>query len=136
MPTVKLLNSCAFCCVFVCALYSFGCGGNDGPKRYRITGTITFKGEPVPVGYIQFIPEPATRGPEGFAEVLDGKFSTDNYGRGVIGGPHKVIIEGSSGGEPNEDGEIPQGEKLFDKYETTYTFDEANSEVDFEVVTE
>lgn len=130
------LNLWTGVCALFFALSLVGCGGNDGPKRYRVTGTITFKGEPVPVGYIQFIPEPPSRGPEGFAEVLDGKFSTNNYGRGVIGGPHKVVIEGSSGGELNEDGERPMGEKLFDNYETTHNFEEENAEVDFDVVIE
>ena len=118
------------------AIFS-GCGGSDGPTRYRITGTITYQGNPVRVGYIQFIPEPATRGPEGFAEVLDGKYSTDNFGRGVISGPHRVIIEGYSGGKPGEttdDGGVPMGKKLFDNYETTVTIEEENSEVDFDVV--
>ena len=29
-----------------------GCSGDDGPPRYRLTGAITYEGQPVPRGWI------------------------------------------------------------------------------------
>jgi hypothetical protein len=36
----------------------FGCGP-DGPSRYSISGSVTFQGKPVPVGFIKFEPDTA-----------------------------------------------------------------------------
>lgn len=50
-----------------------GCGPS-GPATHPVSGTVTFNGEPMPDGYITFIPEDPTVGPEG-GPIAGGKFS-------------------------------------------------------------
>ena len=47
-----------------------GCGGDAGPKRYTATGTVSFNGQPLPDGDIQFLPAEGT----GPVDALDGAF--------------------------------------------------------------
>jgi len=52
-----------------------GCGsGNTGPQTYEVTGTVTFDGQPVKSGDIQFEPETPGESPDG-GPIIDGKFS-------------------------------------------------------------
>jgi hypothetical protein len=84
-------------------LLAAGCGGTEsGPSRYRLSGTVTFDGQPVPAGTIYL--EPAS-GPAGSARIIDGKYDT-NDGKGIVGGPHTVMIEGfdGRGANPGEPG--------------------------------
>lgn len=72
-------------------------GCNDGEKRYRLSGAVTFKGSPVAEGYIVFEPDGSkgNKGGPGRAKILDGKYDTsqeDNVG--VLGGPHVIRISG------------------------------------------
>lgn len=72
-----------------------GCGGNAGPRRFNLSGTVTFDGKSIPAGSIVFQPDTANgnSGPQGVAEIRNGKYSTAD-GRGMIGGPHIVRITG------------------------------------------
>jgi len=79
--TVLLLIALATCVL--------GCGDNS-PKQYDVSGTITFKDQPVPAGMIYFLPD----GPPGYANIVDGKFDTREGGRGSLSGKVKVRIEG------------------------------------------
>ena len=87
-----------------------GCGGQSGPPRFDLSGTVTYDGKPVPAGYIVFEPETAAgnSGPGSQADIRDGKYST-LPGRGTIGGPHLVRIFGFDGipYQPDEDVEGP-----------------------------
>jgi hypothetical protein len=83
--------SVAFCSVAV-MLALAGCG-DGGPKRYHYAGKITYKGQPVPAGIIWFDPDLAagTDGPQGFAEIKEGRFDTSQPGGlGAVGG--KIIL--------------------------------------------
>lgn len=86
-------------------LFLSGCGGatEKGPERFRLSGKVTFNGQPVPTGTIYFQPE---SGPAGTAKITDGAYDTKS-GQGTVGGPHKVMIEGFDGkgvnpGEPGQ----------------------------------
>jgi hypothetical protein len=46
-----------------------GCGG---PKTYSVSGTVTYKGEPIPEGYIAFVPEGPGRG--GGGAIANGSY--------------------------------------------------------------
>jgi hypothetical protein len=50
-----------------------GCGPT-GPATYPVSGTATFNGEPLPDGYVTFVPEDPSVGPEG-SPIANGKFS-------------------------------------------------------------
>jgi hypothetical protein len=61
------------CAVSAAALVS-GCGGDDGPVKYEVTGTVTVNGEPLDEGDIRFLPEDG-RGTVGATRITDGAFT-------------------------------------------------------------
>ncbi|MHC2069865.1 hypothetical protein ACYFX5_20525 [Bremerella sp. T1] len=70
-----------------------GCG-SSGPEMGDVTGTVTYKGKPLPTGTITFIPEEDGI-PRASAEVQeDGTFQaeTSGVGSGVPVGKHRVMI--------------------------------------------
>lgn len=111
------------------ALLLPGCGGGEsGPERYRVSGTVTFEGEPVPYGKILFTPDQTAgnTGPQGVATIRNGRFDTSDAGEGVIGGPHRLLITGMEreGSADNEE-PIPA---LFPEYELSLDLPRENSE--------
>ena len=69
------------------------------PDRLRVSGTVTFRGEPIPNGDILFTPDDAQRnsGPQGFATIRNGRFDTSSAdGKGYGGGPAVIRITGLS----------------------------------------
>ncbi|MCC9606519.1 hypothetical protein LOC68_17450 [Blastopirellula sp. JC732] len=85
------------------ALLAAACGAcapaDNGPRRYRMQGEITYDGQPLPAGRISFAPdtEQGNSGPGGYADIVDGYYDTNNNGKGVVPGPHNVRIEGYDG---------------------------------------
>jgi hypothetical protein len=114
-----------------------GCGGEDeGPPRYNLSGTVKYKGQPVPRGMILFRPDVAkgNSGPASEAEIVDGRYDTSKVGTGPVGGPHEVVILGYDGiAKPEE--ELPLGAPLFSQYTTTADLpkSEQGATLDFEV---
>jgi len=52
----------------------FGCSsGEDGPRKYRVTGEVTFDGAPMPVADILFVPQDTTLASEA-GTIQDGKY--------------------------------------------------------------
>ncbi len=72
-----------------------GCGADS--DRYSISGTVTFNGEPVPVGRLVFTPDnkKGNNGPQGVAEIVDGEIKQGD--RKSIGGPQWVQIQAFDG---------------------------------------
>ncbi|OWK35517.1 hypothetical protein FRUB_08080 [Fimbriiglobus ruber] len=73
---------------------NFGCGGE---KLYRVSGKVMFAGKPVPAGKIYFAPDGKKNnsGSAGYAEIVGGSFDTSAAGgRGTVGGPTVITIEG------------------------------------------
>ena len=68
-----------------------GCGSSvpPGPARSKVTGKVSYKGQPVARGQIRFTPE---NGPFAQADIRDGKYEVD-YKGGVPVGPAKVEID-------------------------------------------
>jgi len=89
----------------VIAVVVAGCGP-QGPARYRVQGSVSYEGRPVPLGRIVFEPDvlEGNRGPQGFAVIENGFFDTAvKQGRGTAGGPMVVTIdafETSAPGQP------------------------------------
>src|SRR5687768_9092039 len=83
-----------------CALVVSGCGGgSDGQPIYRVSGAVTFDGQPIPQGTIVFSPDLSKRndGPQGVAPIKDGKYDTQGgQGMGAVGGAMKVSVTGLS----------------------------------------
>ena len=108
-----------------------GCGSDDGPKRYDLSGTVTFAGKPIPAGSIVFQPDSSAgnSGPQGVAEIRDGQYDTAD-GKGLIGGPHIVRITGFDGVAENEMEVVPP---LFAEYQIKSDLPKESGTMDFEV---
>lgn len=106
------------------AFLSGGCGGQgDGVDRYDISGTVTIGGEPVNSGQIVFQPE---SGAPGMATIAGGKYDTRKDGKGTIGGPHTVRIDGLNPSKSGDGGEVQiswQTEMDLPKQATTQNFE-------------
>ncbi len=109
-----------------------GCGGPSGPERYDLSGTVQFAGQPIPAGQIVFEPDSSkgNSGPQGFAEIRDGKYDTRKEGRGTIGGPHRVRITGYDGVSLDE---MHPAKALFAEYQTTVDLPKKGGTHDFDV---
>lgn len=80
-----------------------GCG-DRGPRRYRVSGSVSHAGKPVQIGRIVFEPDAArgNSGPQGFAPIENGRFDTAApHCKGGVSGPTVVRIDGmeTTGGE-------------------------------------
>ncbi len=114
-----------------------GCGGpaGNGPVRYAVSGQVTYDGAPVPVGFIEFLPDTSlgNSGPGGGAPIRDGVYQAD-ASRGVVGGPYIVRIRGTDGVPTTEEGEeLPEGTQLFPLFETEYEFPNQDTTANFDV---
>jgi hypothetical protein len=121
--------------VLACGLAA-GCGGGTN----RISGKVTFKGQPIPAGKITFTPDGSkgNTGPTGYAKIVNGEYDTSAPGGlGAINGPMIVFIEGfDPSAKPDEN--TPEGEEagakpLFPRYETAYDVPGSASTKDFDV---
>ena len=118
----------------MCCL-AIGCG-ND--KTYRVSGKVTFKGEPITEGRIFFMPDTSkgNKGPSGSAEIKNGQYDTDAGGRGVVGGAMIVHIEAwdpaKQVSNPAKSG-LSVAPSLFPHYETTADLPKSDSNKDFDV---
>jgi hypothetical protein len=108
-----------------------GCGGED-VDRFDISGTINYDGKPLPAGTIIFEPDKAAgnEGAPGFAQITDGKYDTATGGKGTIGGPQVVRIEGRDP-TPTSDGQM-----LTVTHQTTADLPKETTTKDFNVPAE
>lgn len=123
-----------FVLIFALTFAGSGCGGGaakDEYQRFRVSGTVTFKGQPVPVGTIYFEPNVASgnKGPLGLATITGGSFDTTS-GKGSVGGAHFVRIEGYDGKSTPEK---PQGNLLFNAHRVEVELPKSDSEQKFDV---
>ncbi len=129
----KLFQNLAAVTLSAAALVSAGCGGGGGSdvERFRVSGTVTFKGEPIPAGTVTFEPNvtKGNKGPFGYATITNGKFDTSSV-KGTVGGPHFVRIEGTDGKVTPDK---PQGSRLFNAHRVEVDLPKSNSEQKFEV---
>jgi hypothetical protein len=112
---------------------SNGCG-KTGPERYELAGKVTFRGQPVPKGYILFAPDKGNSGPGAKAGIINGSYEM-MPGQGMVGGPHRVTIVGTDG-IPFDQGDgvmNPMGKPLFPEYEVSVDLPKQSGTYDFEV---
>lgn len=99
-------------------------GCSEGEEAYHISGTVTFKGTPIPTGRIQFTPDGSkgNSGQAGYAIIKDGKYDTSEPGgQGTVGGPMVISIEGQDPGAVSTDKESGEEviQSLFLPYQTS-----------------
>jgi len=129
----KLLCAAGFVAWWLLAAGGCGGGGGDGPARFGVFGRARLQYQPGAFGRIVFDPDTAAgnKGPQGFAEIRDGRYDT-RTGRGIVGGAHVVRISGF-GKDPktgNEDNPVPA---LFPDYQTKVELPKQESTQDFAV---
>ncbi len=102
------------CCCWIVAVIAVGCSSE--PKRLEVSGTVSYKGQPVPSGSILFSPEDESVKSMGGSAVTNGQFKIPQA-TGLLPGKYKVSIsypdpkgpapkEGEAPGESRETKEL------------------------------
>jgi hypothetical protein len=76
-------------------LIVLGCGDDTGlGKRYPVSGSVTYKDQPVEKGRIDFIPAESNQGRAASGEIVDGRYAltTAISGDGAMPGKYKVTV--------------------------------------------
>jgi len=114
----------------VCLLTLVGCSSK--PKPAQLSGKVTFKGQPVPAGYVSLTPdvENGGKGPSRVFQIKDGVYdSTKETPSGIAPGSYLVRIAGFDGVR------IPyfgQGKQIFNEVTDLYiTVPDGTSTKDF-----
>lgn len=125
-------NGLAAFVVAVALVSAAGCGGNGDPRQNNLSGNVTFGGKPIPAGSIVFEPDASkgNTGPQGLADIRDGKYDTSATGKGTVGGPYIVRITGFDRVEENE---YEPATPLFAEYKIEADLPEETGKMDFEV---
>jgi hypothetical protein len=72
-----------------------GCGGGDSQERHRVSGRITFAGQPVNFGEVLFTPDASkgNSGAQGIANIANGRYDTQgSRAPGAASGPVVVRV--------------------------------------------
>jgi hypothetical protein len=100
--------------------------------RVDVWGAVTFKGQPVPAGVIVMNPDlsKGNDGPQGMAEIRDGRFDTRSLDKGAPSGAVIFMIDGFDG---VPQGDATSGKPLFIGYKVQLDLPQAPSEQNIEV---
>ncbi len=122
-----------FAVACLCAIN--GCG--SGERTYHLSGSITFKGQPVPSGHIIFEPDSSkgNSGAPGRSKIVDGKYDTRSEdGMGIVGGPHMIRIMGLGGQSKGaSQGEIALPNMLFPEFTVSEDLAKQDGTKDFTI---
>lgn len=96
MSIKPLATAAALLAAVAAALATTGCGPGNGLSLARVSGKVTYMGEPVTFGTIMFEPEGPDVPPAAGSIGKDGTFvlSTEDPGDGAVVGTHRVAIIG------------------------------------------
>src|SRR5688572_24405376 len=99
------------------AVLALAAGCSSEPPMAQVSGTVTFKGEPVPAGWISFTPD-ADKGTVRVCQIKDGVYDSSKEGQpGVYPGKNLVKIAGFDGKK------VPlwgQGKQIFNPIDDTF----------------
>ena len=117
-----------FAAVAVVAAALAGCSSDE--KLHDVSGTVTHGGKLIPKGLIFFDPDGG--GPQGFANIENGKFDTAvaGQGRGICGGKYTVRIGGFDGKAAPE---APFGQALFPEHTFSRDLPAQTQTLDYDV---
>ena len=102
MPRVRLALSVCAALALACLA---GCGSDIG-NRTAVSGTVSYKGEPLDQGTIEFIPHPGVKTQSG-GMITNGRFSIPAE-KGLEPGIYTIKISSMEGGGPtDEPGGLP-----------------------------
>lgn len=113
-------------------------GCSSGERRYQLSGKVTYKGKPVPEGYIVLEPDSSKGGSggPGRAKIIDGAFDTATAdGMGTLGGPHIIRVTGFDrkigGGTTGAEVTLPKS--LFTDHTVKMDLPQKNASMDFDI---
>lgn len=119
--------------LFLLSGLAVGCGGDQGG---RVSGKVTFKGQPVPAGKVYITPDASqgNSGQSGFADIKDGAYDTSaEGGQGAVSGPVIISVEGFDPNPPPGAGPDVSATVLFTGYEKKVELPESASVHDIDV---
>lgn len=124
---------CRLCVVALLGVFVCGCE-NGQIDRYGVSGSVSYRGEPVPSGQVSFMPDRSrgNKGPQGFAEIVDGRYEIDSE-QGTIAGPVLVVISGADGKDRDDERSRPYGNWLFNNHKVAVDIEPGGKEMDFDV---
>jgi hypothetical protein len=126
MMTVRNLLAAA-------AVVALAVGCSSKPKTAQLSGTVTFKGQPVPAGWISFTPDVAAGvlGEVKVFQIQDGVYDSSKANPpGIVPGEYFVKIAGFDGKK------IPfygQGKQIFNPIDMKETVPDGTNTKDFTV---
>ena len=114
-----------------CLIATTGCGKPE-PKRYELSGKVTWAGKPIPAGMLYFEPDLAagTNGLQGYAIIENGQYDTRKGGRGISGGKSVIRI---FAGDGKAAGEATMGQPLFPEYQWNEELPTADATKDIDI---
>jgi hypothetical protein len=119
--------------LFLLPLLAITLGCSKETKLGQLSGTVVFRGKPVPAGYISFMPD-ASEGNLGkvkVAQIKDGAYSTAlEENSGISPGATVIRIAGFDGKKQKG---FSQGKQIFNPYELRATLRDGASTMDFTV---
>jgi hypothetical protein len=113
-----------------------GCGGSSGN---RVSGKVTFKGQPVPAGKVMIAPDVAkgNSGETGYADIKDGAYDTSaEGGKGAVKGAVVISINGFDPTPPPGAGPDVTSTQLFNNYQKPVDLPDGASVQDIDVPAE
>jgi hypothetical protein len=116
---------------FAAALCFSGCSGEK--PTTQLSGTVTFKGKPVPAGYINFMPDSTKKvyGEVRMVRIKDGAYATkEGNANGVFPGDAQIMISGFDG-KPLD--YYPDGKQIFNTWQTSGVVPTGKGTLDFQV---
>ena len=115
--------------LLIAVLCAGGCG-KAGPKRYHLSGKVTWGGKPIPAGMIYIEPDLAagTNGLQAYAIIQNGQYDTRNGGQGHSGGKSVLRV---FAGDGIASGEATMGKALFPEYSWNEELPTENAVKDF-----
>lgn len=107
------------------------CSGKPS-GRVDVWGTVKFKDKLVPAGLIVMNPDlsKGNDGPQGMAEIRDGRFDTRKLDKGAPSGPVVFMIDGFDGAAQ---GDLTSGKPLFIGYKLPLDLPQQPSEQNIEI---
>lgn len=115
----------AVCCL-IASLTLVGCAPKEEQTRFRVQGTVTYDGQPVPYGEVLFTPDGSKNnsGAQGIADIKNGTFDTQgSRAPGTAGGPMLVRVTALSD---------PSG-KLLIEYDTTLELPKEDTKITIDI---
>lgn len=119
--------------VYLLPVLGIALGCSKEAKLGQLSGTVVFKGKPVPAGYISFLPDASggNLGPVKVAQVKDGVYNTAlEKNPGISPGTTLIRIAGFDGKKQKG---FSQGKQIFNPYQLRVTLPNGVSTMDFTV---